>query len=404
MRPSVEQPMSSNAPARSTGPLAGVRVVDLTSIGMGPFATQMLGDMGADVIKVESEGGDVFRHVTPQRHEGMSHTFLNLNRNKRSIQLDLKSPEGMRTITELIVASDVFVSNVRPAALKRLGLDFDTLKALNPRLIHCGCYGYGEGGPYSGRASVDDVIQAASGAAWLQGCLGAEPAYVNTVIADKVCGLYVSNAITMALYARGSTGVGQAVEVPMFESMVSFLLPEHLAGLTFVPPIGEAGYARLLNKYRKPYRTRDGHIAVVPYTDAQWRRFFELSGHGEVLKDARFASALERSRHIEDLYARVEAIVGERSTAEWTSLLAGADIPFSPINRIEDLVDDPHLVATGFWHRTSHPTEGALLMPGIPIRFSETPGSIRRHAPGLGEHTREIQDELSRHRAPHVPP
>lgn len=373
------------------GALDGVTVVDVTSVGMGPMATQMLGDMGADVIKVEQRDGDVFRHVTPQRNHGMSHTYLNLNRNKRSVVLDLKSADGIGQLLSLLGKADVFVSNMRAPALRRLGLDAERLTETHPRLIHCGCYGYSERGPYGGRAAVDDTIQAACGLAWLQGGAGGEaPRYVNTVVADKAVALYVANAITAALFARERTGRGQAVEVPMFECMVSFLAVEHLAGLTFVPPEGPAGYSRLLNAFRKPFATTDGFIGVVPYTDAQWKRFFELVGAPELLADDRFATAVARSRHFGPLYEIVEQALKKRSTAQWIALLQGADIPFAPVNSFGDLLDDPHLAAIGFWKRVEHPTEGSLIQAGFPIHFSRTPATVRRHAPALGEHTDEL--------------
>jgi crotonobetainyl-CoA:carnitine CoA-transferase CaiB-like acyl-CoA transferase len=382
-----------------SGALAGVRVIDMTTIGMGPWATQMLGDMGADVIKVESADGDIFRHVTPQLHPGMSHAHLNFNRNKRSVVLDLKADAGRAAMLRLLAGADVFVSNVRPDALKRLGLDYASLKPAHPRLIYCGCYGFSEAGPYAGRASVDDVIQAACGLAWFQGATGGktgadvEPRYVNTAVADKVCSLFVSNAIGMALYARERSGVGQAIEVPMFECMVSFVLPEHLAGLTFEPAQGPAGYSRLLDAFRKPFRTRDGYMGVVPYNDLQWRRFFELAGRPELAGDARFRTQTERSRHFTELYSMVEETLSHKTTAEWVLLLRQADIPFAPVNSVADLIADPHLNAIGFWHQVDHPTEGRLRMPGIPVSYSATPGSIRRHAPGIGEHTEEILRE-----------
>ena len=376
------------------GPLHGVRVVDMTAVGMGPMATQTLGDMGADVVKVEPASGDVFRHVTPQRHPAMSHAFLNLNRNKRSVVLDAKSPEGRAALARLIEGADVFVTNVRPQALRRLALDPDTLTAAHPRLVYCGCYGYGEGGPYAGRAGVDDTIQAIGGLAAMQGHGRDAPTYVNTVVADKVVGLMVSQAIAMALYARERTGRGQAIEVPMFESMVAFLAPEHLAGLSFVPPEGGAGYTRLLNPYRKPFRTRDGWIGVVPYTDLQWRRFFELAGCPAHADDPRFATLTTRSRHFAELYALLESILAQRGTAEWEALLDGADLPFAPVKDLAALLDDPHLQAVGFWHEYDHPTEGRLRAAGLPVRFSATPGSIRRPPPGLGEHTDEVLREI----------
>ncbi|TAK84178.1 MAG: CoA transferase [Betaproteobacteria bacterium] len=370
----------------------------MTTIGMGPWATQMLGDMGADVIKVETSDGDIFRHVTPQRHRGMSHAFLNLNRNKRSVVLNLKTDEGREAMLRLIQGADVFVSNVRPASLQRLGLDYESLRPANPRLIYCGCYGYSESGPYAGRASVDDTIQAACSMASFQSERSGAPRYVKTAAADKVCSLFVAGSIAMALYARERTGLGQAIEVPMFECMVAFMMPEHLGGLTFEPPEGPAGYARILDPHRKPFRTKDGYIGVVPYNDLQWRRFFELAGRAELCDDARFRTQTDRSRNITVLYSFVEETLAHRTTAEWTALLQKADIPFSPVNSVDDLLKDAHLRAIGFWRDIAHPTEGRLRMPGIPVSFSRTPGSIRRHAPNVGEHTEEVLREAGQKR------
>lgn len=373
------------------GALDGVRVLDLTGVGMGPMATQMLGDFGADVIKVESSDGDVFRFAAPQRNHGMAHAFLNLNWNKRSVVLDLKDTEGREHLLALLEGCDVFVSNVRAPALRRLGLDADTLAQRFPRLVHCSCYGYSERGPYAGRPAIDDTIQAVSGMAWLQGDAGkAAPEYVKSVVADKVVALYVVGAINAALFAREKSGLGQAIEVPMFECMVAFLAKEHLAGLTYVPSEGPPGYARLLNEFRRPCRTKDGHISVVPYTDSQWRRFFELAGTPQMADDERYRTLSARSRHFPQLYGYIEQVLASRTTAEWLAALEKADIPFARVNSFDDLVDDPHLAATGFWREVDHPTEGRLRQPGMPIHFSRTPASVRRHAPGLGEHTREL--------------
>ena len=376
------------------GALEGIRIVDMTSVGMGPMATQLLADMGADVVKFEAADGDVFRHVTPQRHHGMSHAYLNLNRNKRSVVLDLKDPAQRERLLQAIDGADVFVTNMRAPAMRRLGFDPDTQLQRHPRLIHCSCYGYSEQGPYAGRPALDDTIQAACGLAWLQGNAGEEaPTYAKTVVADKVVALYVSNAITAALLARERTGEGQAVEVPMFECMTAFMVPEHLAGMSFVPPEGPAGYSRLMNEFRRPFRTRDGHLSVVPYTGAQWRRFFTLADAADMADDPRYATQSARSRHFGELYAFVEDIVRQRSTAEWTALLQDADIPFAPVNSIAMLLDDPHLNAVGFWREIDHPTEGRLKQAGTPIYFSRTPTSVRRHAPVLGEHTAEFLDK-----------
>jgi len=382
-------------PKLPDGPLTGVRVVDLSSIGMAPWAAQMLGDMGADVIKIETEEGDIFRHVHPQRHAGMSHAFLNINRNKRSVVLDAKSESGKTALLRLIGRADVFLTNVRPDALRRLKLDYDSVRAANPRLIHVTATGYGSGGPYGGRASLDDVIQAVSGVAWMQGLVGTDqPRYANSAIADKVCALYISNAIGNALYARERTGAGQAIEVPMFESMVAFNLLEHLGGLTFVPPAGPPGYTRLLNEFRKPQRSRDGWIAVVPYTDAQWVRFFTLAGRPELAGDPRYATQNARAKDFAGVYALLAELVAQRTNAEWVAVLDDADIPYAPVNSADDLLADRHLNAVGFWHDIHHPTEGNLKMTGLPVRYSDTPGTIHRHAPSIGEHTAEVLAEL----------
>jgi len=376
------------------GALEGIKVVDMTGVGMGPWATQMLGDMGADVVKIETADGDVFRHALPMRHPRMSHAFLNFNRNKRSVLLDAKSELGREAMLRLVRGADVFVSNVRPAGLKRLGLDYESVKALNPRLIYCGCYGYSEKGPYAGRPAIDDTIQAACSLAWFQGVNQEAPRFVPTAMADKVLSLYVSNAITTALFARERTGKGQAIEVPMFESMVAFMMPEHLGGLTFEPPLGPAGYSRMMDPYRKPFRTKDGYMCVVPYTNAQWRRFFTLVGQPALADDPRFKELVDRSRNFTALYSFVERVVADKTTAEWTAVLAEADIPFAKVNSVDDLLDDPHLKAVGFWKAFDHPTEGRIRAAGIPVSYSGTPGSIRRLAPGLGEHTDEVLREL----------
>jgi crotonobetainyl-CoA:carnitine CoA-transferase CaiB-like acyl-CoA transferase len=378
----------------SAGPLDGVRVLDLTGVVMGPWATCNLGDMGADVIKIEPVDGDVMRFLKPNRHDSMSPVFLNFNRNKRSVALDLKTVRGRDVLLKLARVSDVFVSNVRPQAMRRLGLDYDTLRRENERIIYCGCYGYGEDGPYAGRAAIDDTIQAASGLAWLQGYGGDSPRYVNAVIADKVVGLYVVQAVAMALYAREKSGRGQFIEVPMFETMTAFVVPEHLGGLTYEPPLGGAGYARLLNPFRKPFRTKDGHLAVAPYNDQQCARFFEAVGRPELRLDPRYATVLERSKHFAEFYGFIEEVLLTRTTGEWAEAFAKAELPFALVNSFEALLVDPHLEATGFWHQVEHPTEGAVRMPGIPIRFSNTPASIRRQAPNLGEHTEEVLREL----------
>ncbi|WP_414444386.1 CaiB/BaiF CoA transferase family protein [Burkholderia sp. 22PA0106] len=369
---------------RATGPLAGVRIVDMTSVGMGPYATQILGDMGATVVKVESPEGDVFRHTAPARHPAMGAAFLNLNRNKRVIRLDLKAEADLATLKALIGAADVFVSNVRPKSLRQLGLDHASLQQANPRLIYCGAYGYSEVGPYAGRPAFDDIIQAQCGLAAFQGANHHDtPQYVNTIIADKVAGLTIAYAIPMALYERERSGAGQAIEVPMFETLVSFVAVEQLAGKTFVPSVGDSGYARVMSPHRRPYRTLDGYIALLPYTTAQWQRFFTLAGQPELADEPKFSNAVKRSENIDVLYAALADIVATRTTAEWLALLEKVDVPHAEIAKFDDLIDDVHLNATGMIYEYEHPTEGRLRGIGIPTRFSRTPGNIRSAAEPL---------------------
>jgi crotonobetainyl-CoA:carnitine CoA-transferase CaiB-like acyl-CoA transferase len=290
----------------------------------------------------------------------------------------------------------VLVYNIRPQAMKKLGLDHASLERSHPRLIHCGAYGYSEDGPYGGMPAYDDIMQARSGLAHFQGLAAGtgEPAYAATILADKTVGLTLAYAVMAALYARERTGRGQRVEVPMFETMVSFALVEHLAGRSFDPPVGPAGYERVLAPHRRPYRTRDGFIAALPYTTAQWTRFFELAGRPELARDPRFAEPGARSRNIAELYRLLAELLEQRTTDEWHALLTEADIPVSRIMTAEDLLADPHLEAVGFWQRRAHPTEGDLVGAGIPTRFSDTPPSVRRLAPGHGEHSEEVLAEL----------
>ena len=382
-----------------SGPLSGVRVIDLTSVVMGPYATQIMGDMGADVIKVEAPEGDVFRQFAPFRNRGMSAAFLNLNRNKRSVVLDLKRDEERRTLLQLISTADVFVTTVRPQAMRKLGLDYDSLCETNPRLIHCGAYGFSEDGPYAGRPAFDDIVQAMCGVAALEGHNNPDgPKYVKTIFADKTVGFVVAYSVAMALYERERSGRGQSIEVPMFETMVAYTLIEHLAGETFVPPQGGMRYERILSPNRRPYRTKDGYLSLLPYTTPQWVRFFEAVGRPDLAADRRVVDPPTRSEHINELYRIVAEVVAARTTAEWVDLLEDADIPMTPVLSPEDLLEDQHLMQTGFFERCEHPSEGEIRQLGIPVRLSRTPGAVRRLAPRLDEHRDEILGELKQAR------
>jgi crotonobetainyl-CoA:carnitine CoA-transferase CaiB-like acyl-CoA transferase len=375
----------------NAGPLHGVRVLDLTNVVMGPSATQMLGDLGADVVKVESADGDSMRWIGPWRTPGMGPLFLQANRNKRSVVLDLKSAEGKAAVLGLAQRADVLVSNVRPQGLRRLGLDYDSLKELNPRLIYCVAVGYGEGGPSAGKAVYDDLMQAAAGIAALFGAIDGTPRYAPVNICDRVVGLYVANAVTAALYHRAVTGRGQSIEVPMFETMTQFVLADHMGGAAFVPPLGAMGYRRLLSRTRGPYQTGDGYLSLVVYTDRHWRAFSALVGRPDLLEsDARFASQETRTRHAEEVGHFLSEHLLTRSNAEWLELLHGIDIPACPVNAIEDLFNDPHLVAVDFFEEQQHPTEGRVMTCKFPVKFSDSPASVRRLAPNLGEHNAEV--------------
>jgi crotonobetainyl-CoA:carnitine CoA-transferase CaiB-like acyl-CoA transferase len=379
-----------------SGPLAGIRVIDLTSVVMGPYATQILGDQGADVIKIEPPEGDVFRYVTPFRNAGMSAAFLNLNRNKRSIALDLKTDKDMQIMLDLLITADVFVTTVRPQAMRKLGLDYERLCELNPRLIYCGAYGFSEAGPYAGRPAFDDIIQAMSGLAELQGRTHPDgPQYVGTIFADKTVGFTVAYAVAMALFERERSGLGQAIEVPMFETMVSFTMVEHLAGETYCPAVGGTGYQRILSEHRRPYRTKDGFIGLLPYTTKQWQSFFAVAGKPEMISDPRVTDPTVRGQHVGELYRMVTELIAERTTAEWVEQLRAADVPITPVLSPDDLLHDEHLQALNFFALEQHPSEGELRTIGIPIHFSRTPGELRRHAPNLDEHRAEILQELS---------
>lgn len=379
-----------------TGPLAGVRVLDLTSVIMGPFATQILAQLGAEVIKVETPEGDNMRHVGPMRHEGMGPIFLHANAGKRSIALDLKHPEGREAALRLAEGCDVLISNVRPQALARLGLDYEAVRARQPRIIHVSCCGFDQAGPDAARPAYDDLIQGATGIPWLMQQYGApEPCYAPTTLSDRVTGLHAVYAVTAALYARERTGQGQAVVVPMFEAMAQFVLGDHMAGLSFEPPLGEPGYTRLLTAHRKPYATQDGMLCVLIYNDKHWRSFFAAIGESEGLaRDPRFATHGARAAHIDAVYAEVARILRTRTTAAWRALLDAADVPNMPMNSPADLLANAQLTATGFVHRSQHPTEGALHTLAPPTRWSATPPArTQPPAPRLGEHTRALLAE-----------
>lgn len=387
-------PATGDPAGRGPRPLEGVRVVDLTSVIMGPYATHILADLGADVVKVETAGGDSFRSYHPARHEGMFANFLHLNRNKRSVVLDLKTPRGRAALDRLLETADVFVHSMRPQAIGRLGYGYDRVRRLNPGIVHCGAFGFGSAGRYAEKAAYDDLIQAGSGLAELHARVHGEPGYLPTVLCDKVAGQTIAYAILAALFQRERGGGGQAIEVPMFETMVEFNLVEHFSGRAFSPPAGPSGFSRVLSPLRKPYRTRDGHACILPYSDRNWADFFRFTGREGLLEDPRFASLGVRVQNIDVLYGIVQEEAALRTTAEWLAFCDGASIPCMPVLSLEDLPEDPHLADVGLFREAEHPSEGPYLSIRPPVSFSGSEFRIDRHAPALGQHTSEILDEL----------
>ncbi len=382
--------------AESPGLLDGVRVVDLTTVVTGPYATLILADMGADVIKIESpEGGDITRHSPPTRSPGMGQLFLHSNRNKRSVALDLKHPEGRSALLALAERADVLVYNLRPEAMTRLKLDYEDLKAINPQIIYVGSLGFSQRGRYGGRPAYDDVIQGMAGLPWLAGrASGQEPRYAPNANADWTAALHLAIAVLGALYRRKCTGRGQRVDVPMFENVVHTLLAEHLEGETFIPARGAIGHARSLSRERRPYRTKDGYLCTLVYNDKQWRSFFKMIGQPERFDaDARFSSQMNRIKNIDVVYGFLSEVLQTRTTEEWIRLFMEHDLPVGPMNSLDDVLHDPHLADIGYFKQVEHPTEGTLRTMHYPTEFSETPVSSRRPAPRLGEHTVELLAE-----------
>jgi crotonobetainyl-CoA:carnitine CoA-transferase CaiB-like acyl-CoA transferase len=377
-----------------SGPLEGIRVIDLTINMLGPLATQTLGDMGADVIKIETPDGDPMRDLGPARNAGMATYFLSVNRNKRSVVLDLKTPEGKAAFLALVGSADVLVHNMRPSAAERLGIDHASLASSHPRLVHVSASGYRKDGPWRDRPAYDDVIQGQSGIASLIGRANGEPRYMPMAIADKLCGLVTASMVAMALVHRAKTGLGQEVHVPMLETMVSFNLVDHLYHGMLDEPEKGLGYPRMFTPHRRPYPTRDGHICLLAQNQTHWTRLFAALGKPELIQDPRFSTYAARARNIDVLYGIIGEGMTRRDTAEWLALLEELDIPAAPMNSIEDLWADPYLAEGDFFQRSQHPSEGPMVAMAIPQSFSASPPSIRRPPPRLGEHTDEVLAEI----------
>jgi len=374
-------------------PLEGSRILEVASMIFGPLAGQYLGDMGADVIKLEPPEGDLTRSIGPRRSPLMGAFFLTSNRSKRSIVVDLKKPEGQEVLMKLVGKTDVLLHSLRTPAANRLGLDYAKLSKDNPRLIYCHVTGYGDEGLYAGRPAYDDIIQAASGLADLQTVIAGQPRFVPTIIADKISGVHAAYAITMALLHRERTGEGQQVDVAMFETMAAFNMMEHQWGHAFEPPIAGMGYAPVATAARRPYKTKDGYLALLPYSDANWRRFFELAGEPQIMDDPRFTTFAARQKHFREVWDEIERQVARKTNAEWLALLSSEDVPFSVVNALEDLPNDPHLKSVDFWSIAQHPTEGALRLPANPVRMSASPPDVTLLPPNLGQHSAQILRE-----------
>ncbi len=380
--------------ANPRGPMSGLRVLDLTTVVLGPYATQILGDLGADIIKVEQPEGDTTRHTGPAKNNGMAALFIGINRNKRSVVIDLKTDAGRKALDKLIETSDVLIHNIRPQKLAKLGLSPDALLKTHPRLIYVSINGFRQSGPYAGKPAYDDIIQGACGISSLMAQLTGEPLYAPTIIADKTCGLIAAQAVLAALLHRERTGEGQFVEVPMFEAMVGFVMTEHLYGSTFDPPLSRPGYTRVLAPFRKPYPTANGHICVMAYTNVQWKAFWSAVGREELICDPRFATMKVRSENIEILYDTAGSSLNAQPTEYWLELFDRIGVPAMAVNDLDALLKDPHLAAIDFFRRFDHPTEGTLLLTDSPVVYSRSPANLKRLPPRLGEHSREILEEL----------
>ena len=382
-------------PTSTAGPLQGVRIIDITSVLMGPHATQILGDLGADVVKIEPPAGDSVRGIGPARHPGMGSVFLHANRSKRSLVLDLKQAAGREALLRLAAKADVLVYNVRPQAMARLGLDYAAVAAVNPRILYVGVYGFGQSGPYAAKPAYDDLIQGAVAIPTLAVMAGADmPRYAPSAMADRIVGMAAANAVSAGLYHRERSGEGQAIDVPMFETMAQFILADHLQGRSFDPPLGPAGYTRLLNPDRRPYATRDGHLCVLVYNDKQWANFFSLIGRPEVMAPGSpYATIGQRTENIQALYAIVAEAMATRTSAEWTTALEAADIPVMPMHTLDSLLDDPHRQAVGFLRTVDHPSEGRIQSMAVPSTWSPSVPTVMRPAPRLGEHSAQILQE-----------
>lgn len=375
------------------GPLKGVKVVDLTAMVMGPYCTQIMADMGADVVKIEPPAGDNTRYISVAPEEGMAGVFVNVNRGKRSVVLDLKQDRDIQVLKSLIKEADVFIHSMRSKAMAKLGLSYNDVSAINPNIIYTNCYGYSRRGPEADSAAYDDTIQGECGLPYVQQLLNGEPQFVGTIMADKIAGMTALYSTLMALFHRERSGEGQEVEVGMFEAMASFMLVEHANGALFTPQLSAANYPRAVTPNRKPYKTKDGYIAALVYNDKQWNAFCQAVDP-EWARSDQFSSLKKRALIIDKVYGLLAQTFLTKTTKEWIDLLKNIEVPCAPIRTLDDLYSNEHLQAIDFFEKVATPY-GDVNFPGIPTWFSKSPGKIVSGAPRLGEHTREVISQLN---------
>ncbi len=376
--------------------LEGMRIVEVGSVVLGPYGAEVLAEMGAEVIKIEALAGDSTRSMGAMLHSGMGSFFMACNRGKKSVAVNIGTPEGYDALCAIVRTADVFMHNVRFDSAEKIGIGYHALSAMNPRLVYCATYGYGARGRNARRAAYDDVIQAGCGLAALRERIDGIPAYAPTILADKTTALFGVIGIMGALMERMQTGKGKQIEVAMLETMAYFISIEHLTGQTFEPPTGGTGYVRLLSANRRPHRTRDGFLAVMPHNEKQWKKFFTLVGRHDILVDPRFAEPEARARNTDALYEEVGKILPTKTSAEWSDIFTRNDVPYGPVLSLDDLIEDGHMQDVGFWHHFDHPSEGRIRVPAFPVRDGgpdgdATPVGI---APTLGQHSEEVLTQV----------
>ena len=390
------QDRAGSAQAAGSGPLSGIRVIDLTSVVFGPYATQIMADMGADVIKVEPPAGDNTRWITQGPVPGMGGIYVNVNRGKRGLMLDLRQEADKETLRKLIATADVFIHSMRASAIAKLGFDYEAVRAIRPDIIYTNCYGYSRRGPDGNKPAYDDTIQAECGIPYVQGLMNGEPGYVATIMADKVAGLHALYATMMALFHRERTGgrghgEGQEVEVTMFEAMSSFMLVEHANGAMFSPPTTPAHYHRAVEPNRRPYKTKDGYVAALVYNDKHWDAFMDAIQPEWASEE--FSTLEKRAKQIGRVYGLLGETFLTRTTQEWLETLEALHIPCARLQTTDELFDNPHLNAIGFFEEVET-AQGPVRFPGVPTWFSATPGHVRGPAPMLGEDNTAVCAEI----------